>query len=145
MSFRQSEPFPAVDGFERGSNTVASLGLVCVLLVLGLTLVGLVGVVSANHRAATAADLAALAGADAARGLTSGQPCAVAAGVAGRNGADLSDCALPSGLSGTVDVRVTIPIEGPFAFLGSAEGLSRAGPPQAATAASSPNHNQHHS
>lgn len=114
---------------ERGSNTVTSLGLVCVLLVLGLTMAGLVGVVSANHRAATAADLAALAGADAARGLSSGQPCTIAAAVAGRNGASLAGCALPSELSGTVDVRVTIPIEGPFAFLGSAEGLSRAGPP----------------
>lgn len=114
---------------ERGSNTVTSLGLVCVLLVLGLTMAGLVGVVSANHRAATAADLAALAGADAARGLSSGQPCTVAAAVAGRNGASLAGCALPSELSGMVDVRVTIPIEGPFAFLGSAEGLSRAGPP----------------
>lgn len=114
---------------ERGSNTVTSLGLVCVLLVLGLTMAGLVGVVSANHRAATAADLAALAGADAARGLSSGQPCTVAAAVAGLNGASLAGCALPSELSGTVDVRVTIPIEGPFAFLGSAEGLSRAGPP----------------
>lgn len=114
---------------ERGSNTVTSLGLVCVLLVLGLTMAGLVGVVSANHRAATAADLAALAGADAARGLSSGQPCTIAAAVAGRNGASLAGCALPSELSGTVDIRVTIPIEGPFAFLGSAEGLSRAGPP----------------
>lgn len=114
---------------ERGSNTVTSLGLVCVLLVLGLTMAGLVGVVSANHRAATAADLAALAGADAARGVSSGQPCTVAAAVAGRNGASLAGCALPSELSGTVDVRVMIPIEGPFAFLGSAEGLSRAGPP----------------
>ena len=114
---------------ERGSNTVTSLGLVCVLLVLGLTVAGLVGIVSANHRAATAADLAALAGADAARGLSSGQPCTVAAAVAGRNGASLAGCALPSELSGTVDIRVTIPIEGPFAFLGSAEGLSRAGPP----------------
>lgn len=114
---------------ERGSNTVTSLGLVCVLLVLGLTMAGLVGVVSANHRAATAADLTALAGADAARGLSSGQPCTVAAAVAGRNGASLAGCALPSELSGTVDVRVTIPIEGPFAFLGSAESLSRAGPP----------------
>lgn len=114
---------------ERGSNTVTSLGLVCVLLVLGLTVAGLVGIVSANHRAATAADLAALAGADAARGLSSGQPCTIAAAVAGRNGASLAGCALPSELSGTVDVRVTIPIEGPFAFLGSAEGLSRAGPP----------------
>lgn len=99
------------------------------LLVLGLTVAGLVGIVSANHRAATAADLAALAGADAARGLSSGQPCTIAAAVAGRNGASLAGCALPSELSGTVDVRVTIPIEGPFAFLGSAESLSRAGPP----------------
>lgn len=129
MSLRQSSFYLPREDAERGSNTVASLGLICVLLVLGLTLAGLVGVVSANHRAATAADLAALAGADAARGLTSGQPCSVAADVAGRNGASLAGCALTSDLSGTVDVRVTIPIEGPFAFLGSAEGLSRAGPP----------------
>ena len=129
MSMRQPSFCLPREDAERGSNTVTSLGLVCVLLVLGLTVAGLVGIVSANHRAATAADLAALAGADAARGLSSGQPCTVAAAVAGRNGASLAGCALPSELSGTVDIRVTIPIEGPFAFLGSAEGLSRAGPP----------------
>ena len=43
-------------------------------------------------RAAAAADLAALAAADAARGITPGEPCAVAADVARRNGARILSC-----------------------------------------------------
>lgn len=114
---------------ERGSNTVTSLGLVCLLLVLGVTVAGLIGVTSANHRAATAADLAALAAADTARGLRGGDPCQIAATVAAQNGAVLLACLPAPTQQGTVDVRVQKPIEGPFAFLGSAQGLARAGPP----------------
>ncbi|MDY6051231.1 MAG: Rv3654c family TadE-like protein [Rothia sp. (in: high G+C Gram-positive bacteria)] len=114
---------------ERGSSTVAAIGIICVLLVLGVTCAGLIGVSTANHRAAGAADLAALAAADAARGLTPGEPCAVAEHVAQANGAQLGGCGQPAGSSGIVDVRTFVDISGPFAFLGQAEGLSRAGPP----------------
>ncbi|MBF0808287.1 hypothetical protein E4U03_06675 [Rothia nasimurium] len=114
---------------ERGSSTVATVGLVCALLILGATCAGLIGVITAQHRAAAAADLAALAAADAARGLAPGEPCAVAERVVQSNGAQLGGCSQPSGLGGTVDVRTLVDITGPFAFLGPAEGLSRAGPP----------------
>ncbi|MGV3149483.1 Rv3654c family TadE-like protein [Rothia sp. 11273D007AR] len=114
---------------ERGSSTVATVGLVCALLVLGATCAGLIGVITAQHRAAAAADMAALAAADAARGLTPGEPCAVAERVALANGAHLGGCGQPAGLGGTVDVRTFVDIPGPFAFLGPAQGLSRAGPP----------------
>ncbi|WP_237189458.1 Rv3654c family TadE-like protein [Rothia nasimurium] len=124
-----NSPTPPADDCDRGSTTVTSVGTVCSLLVLGLTCIGLVGVVDANHRAATAADLAALAAADAARGLTPGQPCDLAAEVSQANGAELAGCGRPAQSTGTVDVRVTVPIPGPFSFLGPAQGKSRAGPP----------------
>ncbi|MDO4898353.1 MAG: hypothetical protein Q3965_03495 [Rothia sp. (in: high G+C Gram-positive bacteria)] len=116
-------------GAERGSNTVTSMGLACLLLLLGVTVAGLIGVVTANHRAATAADLAALAAADTARGLRSGDACAVAGQVAAENQAQLTGCAPHTSTPGVVDVRLEVAITGPFSFLGSAEGLARAGPP----------------
>ncbi|WP_083091978.1 MULTISPECIES: Rv3654c family TadE-like protein [Rothia] len=114
---------------ERGSGAVSAIGIVCSLLLLGLMCAGLAGLVTANHRAATAADLAALAAADAARGIANGDPCTRAADLAAAHGAKLIGCAQPSGLSGTVDVRTSVPVHGPLAFLGPAEGISRAGPP----------------
>lgn len=105
------------------------VGIVCALLIVGVTCAGLIGVVTANHRAAQAADLAALAAADAARGLTTGDPCGRAEKVAQANRAHLVACALPPGLAGTADIRTSVDIAGPFAFLGPAQGVSRAGPP----------------
>ncbi len=81
----------------------------------------------AASRAAAAADLAALAAADAARGITSGEPCAVAREVALKNNATLAACA--EGPDDTVQVRTEFSA-GPF--LGAATGLARAGPPPAA-------------
>ena len=75
-------------------------------------------------RAAAAADLAALAAADAARGITPGEPCAVAADVARRNGARVLSCL--EGAGSTVQVRTELDIRTP---LGGATGLARAGPP----------------
>ena len=115
---------------ERGSGTVLTLGLVAVLLILFVFVTGLFGVMTAKQRASTAADLSALAAADAARGLREGEPCEVAAQVAEDNGASLTGCAAPAGYEGTIDVRVTSTISGAFAFLGDAEAVSRAGPPR---------------
>ncbi len=78
----------------------------------------------AASRAASAADLAALAAADAARGITSGEPCAVAGEVARLNNATIVACS--EGPEGTVQVRAELSF-GPF--LGAARGLARAGPP----------------
>ena len=82
----------------------------------------------ANRRAAQAADLAALAAADALRGITPGDPCDIAAQVARDNNANLVGCALADRPE-TVDIRVSSAVYGPFAFLGDAQGTSRAGAP----------------
>lgn len=114
---------------DRGSGTVLALGIIGVLLILFAVIAGVIAVVSAQHRAYAAADLSALAAADSARGMSSGEPCAVAAEIARANRAVLVGCAQPEGRSGTVDIRVQTRINGPYAFLGPAEGTSRAGPP----------------
>ena len=75
-------------------------------------------------RAAAAADLAALAAADAARGLAPGEPCTVAAEVAARNDARISSCSIEGG--DTVQVGTELHTRSPF---GTATGLARAGPP----------------
>lgn len=118
------------DSSERGSGTVLALGLVFVLLIFFVVIAGVITAVSAQHKAMAAADLSALAAADTARGLREGEPCTVAAEIARFNHAELKGCAQPEGYSGIVDVRTTVPIGGPFTWLGLAEGLSRAGPPE---------------
>jgi secretion/DNA translocation related TadE-like protein len=75
-------------------------------------------------RAASAADLAALAGADALRGVTQGEPCAVAAEVAARHAAVLLSCA--EGRGQTLEVRTELEER---SVLGPATGRARAGPP----------------
>jgi secretion/DNA translocation related TadE-like protein len=75
-------------------------------------------------RAASAADLAALAGADAARGLTSGDPCTVAAAVAEQHHSRVLACA--EGDGETVEVRTELEDR---SILGAATGRARAGPP----------------
>lgn len=109
---------------ELGAGSVLALGLGMVLL-LAMTAVILLGQAAvAASKAATAADLAALAAADAARGLSGGEPCVVAAEVAGRHGAGLLACSVESG--NTVQVRTELPSRTVF---GPATGLARAGPP----------------
>lgn len=111
---------------ELGAGSVLALGLGMVLL-LATTIVVLLGQAAVMaSQAATAADMAALAAADAARGLTSGEPCAVAADAAGRHGARLVGCSVESG--DTVQVRTELRSRTVF---GSATGLARAGPPPA--------------
>lgn len=109
---------------EQGSGTVLALTLGFAVLALlgGLLVLAQAGVMAS--RAASAADLAALAAADAARGIASGEPCAVAAGVAGQQGATVTACDV---VRGEV-VEVATELEQPFLF-GRATGRARAGPP----------------
>ncbi|MCI0685706.1 MAG: flp pilus-assembly TadE/G-like family protein [Sporichthyaceae bacterium] len=94
-------------GTDRGSATI--FGLIAVVLV---TLVGMAGVllgyaVVGRHRAAAAADLAALAGA--ARAVDGSAPaCAVVGEVASANGASISNCRL-DGLAVEVVTEVRLP------------------------------------
>lgn len=111
---------------EEGSGTVLALTIIAALLVLTVVVAGLIGVVSANRRASAAADLSALAAADAYRGLTEGDPCAVAADLAERHGAHLESCTFPDRPE-TVEVTVAVPVAGPMGALGPARVRARAG------------------
>ena len=111
---------------EEGSGTVLALTIIAALLVLTVVIAGLIGVVSANRRASAAADLSALAATDAYRGLTEGDPCAVAAELAERHGAHLESCTFPDRPE-TVEVTVAVPVAGPMGMLGPARVRARAG------------------
>ena len=111
---------------EEGSGTLLALAIIAALLVLTVVIAGFIGVVSANRRASAAADLSALAAADAYRGLTEGDPCAVAANLAERHGAHLESCTFPDRPE-TVEVTVAVPVAGPMGVLGPAMVRARAG------------------
>jgi len=100
--------------------TVGAIG-VTVLLLCGA--LALVSAASASHRARAAADLAALAAADALVHGGGADPCAVAGGVAADNHASLMECAV-AGDTVTVAV-VTAPS---WPGLGAARARARAGP-----------------
>ena len=111
---------------EEGSGTVLALTIIAALLVVTVVIAGLIGVASANRGASAAADLSALAAADAYRGLTEGDPCAVAADLAERHGAHLESCTFPDRPE-TVEVTVAVPVAGPMGALGPARVRARAG------------------
>ena len=117
---------PAEECSEEGSGTVLALAIIAALLVLTVVIAGLIGVVSANRRASAAADLSALAAADAYRRLTEGDPCKVAAELAERHGAHLESCTFPDRPE-TVEVTVAVPVAGPMGVLGPARVRARAG------------------
>jgi len=113
-----------VDHGERGSGTVLAAGLALVVMTAMAMMLLLAQAAVQASRAASAADLAALAAADALRGITTGQPCAVAAEAASRHAALLLDCM--EGPGQTIEIRTELN-EG--SVLGRATGRARAGPP----------------
>ena len=103
---------------DRGFVTVAVLGLATALLAV-TTLLALLGAVAvARHRAASAADLAALTGA---RHLLDGTACLAARRVARDQAAELESCR-DERTSVTVEVGVRV------GLLGTARARARAGP-----------------
>ncbi len=112
------------DGDE-GAGTVLVLGLVSVLCALVIAASGLGAAVVARHRAASSADLAALAAADRTLGRAPGGPCDAAGRVARANGGLLVGCRVDPDASVTVRVQVGLP--GPWRRLGVAQAQSRAG------------------
>ncbi|WP_082566633.1 Rv3654c family TadE-like protein [Arthrobacter sp. Soil764] len=112
------------DGRERGSGTVLAAGLALVVMTAMALMLLLAQSAVLASRAAAAADLAALAAADALRGITTGQPCSVAADVAARHGATVPSCS--EGAGQTVEVRTELVDR---SLLGAATGHARAGPP----------------
>jgi secretion/DNA translocation related TadE-like protein len=103
---------------EDGFVTVAVLGLATVLVAVSALLAMLGTVAVARHRAASAADLAALAGA---RHLRDGTACDAAERVARAATAVLEDCRV-----GSSDVTVRVGIR--VGLLGTARARARAGP-----------------
>jgi secretion/DNA translocation related TadE-like protein len=106
---------------ESGAATVLAVGLVAAMIVVLAALVPVVVLLGAHGRAASAADAAALAGADTALGVLAGIPCDTAARTARVDGAATVRCR-QQGLDVRVDVTVTV--------LGlPVPGAARAGPP----------------
>ncbi|GAB5080113.1 Rv3654c family TadE-like protein [Arthrobacter sp. AD-310] len=116
---------PLLDsGGQRGSGTVLALALAMVVMVAMAAMLLLAQSAVLASRAASAADLAALAGADALRGITDGEPCAVAAEVAARHSAAVLSCT--EGPGQTLEVRTEMRER---SLAGAATGHARAGPP----------------
>ncbi|MDP9219170.1 MAG: flp pilus-assembly TadE/G-like family protein [Actinomycetota bacterium] len=113
-------------GSDEGAGTVLAVGLVAMLGSLVLACAALGAAVVSRHRAASAADLAALAGSDRALGRATGEPCQAAASVARANATQLTSCRVDADGSVTVSVQVRLPP--PWTTFGPAEARSRAGP-----------------
>lgn len=112
-------------GRDRGSGTVAVLGVVGVLLAMTVGALTVVSAVVASHRAQSAADLAALAaGAALVAGEGSGAACGRGVAVAARNGGSVTSCRAGPDLS--VELVVDVPATMPR--LGAATARARAGP-----------------
>ncbi|GAA4655496.1 Rv3654c family TadE-like protein [Arthrobacter cryoconiti] len=124
--YREEEPLAgSPTERERGSGTVLAAGLALAVILLLAGVLGLGQASTAAAQAATAADLAALAAADAARGLSAGDPCSIAADIAQRYGAQISRCQVQGHNLDTVQVELTILSGLPW----KAYGKARAGPP----------------
>lgn len=113
-------------GTERGAGTVLVLSVVMVTLVVAQAVAVLAAGQMARHRAAAAADLAALA---AAQRLAFGalDPCADAGRIARANGATLRDC-LIDGVE--VEVQVRVETTSALPWLPAQDRRARAGPPR---------------
>src|SRR5262245_41304465 len=110
---------------ERGSATLLMMAAGLLVLVCGMAVVLWSAVSTAQHRAAAAADLAALSGAQAIQ--SNGDPCATARRIAGKQGASLEACA--------VNGQEVLVVAGVRAELGSlgrpvVRSTARAGPVQ---------------
>ncbi|CCH76676.1 conserved exported hypothetical protein [Nostocoides japonicum T1-X7] len=113
---------------ERGSATVLVVGVLAVLVVVGSAATLVAVAATATHRAATAADLAALAGAVALRDLGSAdRACAAAGRLAERNGGVLVSCSAATDESVTVRCSVPTGLSG-AGFPASVVREARAGP-----------------
>lgn len=109
---------------DEGASTAMMLTVFAALMLLLAAALTLIQVHVAASRAAGAADLAALAAADAARGLMIAEPCSLAADTVAAHGAHLTDCDIAA--PGVAHIRVQV--EAPMGLTATAE--SRAGPKQ---------------
>jgi secretion/DNA translocation related TadE-like protein len=105
---------------EHGSMTVVGVGAAAVLMTVCLVGAALAGFVSIQHRAAAAADLAALASA---RSPATG--CRAAAAVAADNGVELEACEV---VGSVVTVTVRIKVASVLGHAPTIRSRARAGP-----------------
>lgn len=105
---------------DRGAGAVLAIALMMAVVVVGLAGVTLAGALSGRQHAIGAADLAALAAADAASGAIGGVPCEVAAAVARGNGTRLTNCEAKG-------LVLTVTVSGSFAGI-PFTAAARAGP-----------------
>lgn len=110
---------------DAGAGTVLMLGIVLAAITLAVAAVLLASAVVSGARAGAAANLAALAGADALRGLRGADPCTLAAAVAEQNEARLEQC-VPDPQERTVTISVST-AAGLLPW--PATAAARAGPP----------------
>lgn len=80
-----------------------AVGIIGATVVLSVPILAVSASLETKHRAAAAADAAALAAADAFFGYLEGEPCDIARTVARANGASLELCE-----TGSADVRVVV-------------------------------------
>jgi secretion/DNA translocation related TadE-like protein len=110
-----------------GVATVWAVVLITVLSLVTFVAAGLTGVIAARHRAESAADLAALAGAVSAR--DGGDPCAAAAAMARSNDGELISCTADLQVV-EVSVGVVTPVL--WGTTWKQVGVARAGPAETA-------------
>jgi secretion/DNA translocation related TadE-like protein len=114
---------------ERGSGTVLVLAVIAVVLTVLGGAMALGSTLIARHRAASAADLAALAAAD--RVLEgSVSACAAAAVIVAEHAAELVECRLAGDI---VEVTVAVALPVTLQGLGPATARARAGPADSVT------------
>lgn len=118
---------------ETGSATALVAGACALVLLFGIGVVVAAGAAQAAAQARAAADLSAVAAArtliDGLAGRDRARPCATAADVATRNGADLHACVIDDQVN--VTVRVAVPFRSGIGWLPDrlhAEAAARAGP-----------------
>lgn len=106
---------------DRGAGSILAVGVLATIVATLLLITPLWRVLIIRAEMTGAADAAALAAADVARGISPGVPCVVAASVARANGALVNEC-LADGVIVTVRVSATV-----LAF--SVTATATAGPP----------------
>jgi secretion/DNA translocation related TadE-like protein len=90
-----------------GAATVVAVGIGAAAVLLGGGVIVFASSAAEHSRATSAADLAALAGSDVARGIgTAGDPCAAARRAATGSGATLTSCTLLGGDGASIEVAV---------------------------------------
>lgn len=115
---------------DAGSAAVLVTVLAGVMLVTALVGAAVGGLVVGQRRAAVAADLAALAGADLLAGpgrvgVAAAAACARAAETAAANGAELTECRT---VGSDLTVTTTVHVAGPWGTAWTVSAAARAGP-----------------